>query len=594
MNKFRKTLIYSLVMIFIVSCSIKETQSKANSLQIHEIQGCSHVSPYNGFSVTNIEGVVTHKVSNGFTMQALDEDELDCSSEGIFVFTDEFPEVITGDVVLVDGQVSEFSAGEKEDANLSITEIIKPEISIIRSDQKLPDPVILDDQASLIPNQIIEDDSFNSFDIQYDGLDYLESLESMLVEIRTGIVVAPRNEYNEIVILSDSFAQVNVISDQGALLASNSDRNPEKINIKLPSSFDDSINVGTILSEPLVGVMDYSYGNYKLLSLSVPKFVSGLVIDEGITEITEGLSIVTYNLENLSPYDDSFRFKEFADQIVNVLKSPDILVLHEIMDDSGTADNGTVEADTTISRLITEIENKGGPEYRYSDAPPENNKDGGIEGGNIRSVLLYRNDRGISLTQPEKIHRDWNFETGEFSVAQNPLRIGEYEQAFAGTRKPPLWLLEQNGKQFFVLGVHLVSQGSNTPEWGTIQPPLRESDQKRIAQAEIIHAEVERLIESYAEVPIIVAGDLNDLPWSETVNMVTQNLLINSAFYENENERFSYIFEGNAQQLDYLLITTNLADKVSLARFVHINTVLDREDQISDHDPFYLAIEFTP
>lgn len=54
-------------------------------MSISEIQGCSHVSPYNGKLVKDVKGIVTHKFKNGFTMQSQTPDDLDCTSEGIFL-----------------------------------------------------------------------------------------------------------------------------------------------------------------------------------------------------------------------------------------------------------------------------------------------------------------------------------------------------------------------------------------------------------------------------------------------------------------------------------------------------------------------------
>ena len=45
-----------------------------------------------------------------------------------------------------------------------------------------------------------------------------------------------------------------------------------------------------------------------------------------------------------------------------------------------------VSSDQTLLLLVEAIDNCGGDRYTFSDNPPINNQDGGIEGGNIRSV----------------------------------------------------------------------------------------------------------------------------------------------------------------------------------------------------------------
>jgi predicted extracellular nuclease len=79
--------------------------------RIHTIQGASHLAPYNGQSVANVQGVVTALRSNGFYMQDPLPDADDATSEAIFVFTSSAPAVSPGQLVAVSGQVTEFRAG---------------------------------------------------------------------------------------------------------------------------------------------------------------------------------------------------------------------------------------------------------------------------------------------------------------------------------------------------------------------------------------------------------------------------------------------------------------------------------------------------
>jgi predicted extracellular nuclease len=49
-------------------------------------------------------------------------------------------------------------------------------------------------------------------------------------------------------------------------------------------------------------------------------------------------------------------------------------------------------------------------------------------------------------------------------------------------------------------------------------------------------------------------------------------------------ERFTYLFDMNTQQLDHMYISPALFKKAKYEH-IHINTFVDREAQISDHDP---------
>jgi uncharacterized protein len=579
-----------LVLLFLLTACATGIPNSTSTLEIHDIQGCSHTSPYVGKQVEGIEGVVTHKVPNGFTMQTIKPDDLDCSSEAIFVFTKSYPDVMVADRVSVNGLVEEFADGKVEDHNLSQTEIVQPYYKVIQSSQAMPTPIIFENLEGIIPLEIIENDGMSIFDPKEDGLDFFESVESMLVQVRKGMVVAPRNGYGEITVLPETFIKSNLVSAEGALINTQKDANPEKVMIKLPGTFDQEINAGDRIDQPITGIMDYSYGNYKVLAFSPIEISSSEQIIDTFTSKEGGLTIVTYNLENLSPQDESRRFVEIGKQIVKILQSPDVLVLNEIMDNSGSVDDGVVDSDQTIEKLVNSIIKAGGPTYSYSNTNPNNNQDGGIEGGNIRTILLFRSDNGISLENEYHKINGIKFQDGLFSIEQNPSLVGEFSATFNGTRKPRIWLLNKNGQQFFVVGVHLTSQGADSPEWGNQQPPLKPEEMQRVEEARVINQQLSKIVTENSTTPIFIAGDMNDMPWSDTISSLAQESFVNTADLNTPTENYSYIFEGNAQQLDYILINKNLASELVQARFIHINSTLDQEDNISDHDP--LMIEY--
>lgn len=69
--------------------------------------------------------------------------------------------------------------------------------------------------------------------------------------------------------------------------------------------------------------------------------------------------------------------------------NPDLLFIQEIQDNSGEKNDGTVAADVTITNLIGAIESVGGVRYNYTQIDPVDGEDGGVPGGNIRTVFLY-------------------------------------------------------------------------------------------------------------------------------------------------------------------------------------------------------------
>lgn len=86
--------------------------------------------------------------------------------------------------------------------------------------------------------------------------------------------------------------------------------------------------------------------------------------------------------------NDTSHIADVADHIVNFLKTPDLMFIQEIQDDSGSTDDGTVSANVTLQNLVNAISAAGGGDYSFVNIPPVNGQDGGQPGGNIRVAYL--------------------------------------------------------------------------------------------------------------------------------------------------------------------------------------------------------------
>ena len=84
----------------------------------------------------------------------------------------------------------------------------------------------------------------------------------------------------------------------------------------------------------------------------------------------------------------SHHIPRIAEHIGTLLVTPDILFVQEIQDDSGSADNGITSANRTLSMLANAIKKASGIHYDYVNIEPEDNKDGGQPGSNIRVSYL--------------------------------------------------------------------------------------------------------------------------------------------------------------------------------------------------------------
>jgi uncharacterized protein len=563
--------------------------------EIHEIQGASHTSPLAGQAVFNVAGIVTAKVSNGFYMQDPSPDVDDATSDAVLVFTNSAPTVNVGDAVKVNGNVVEFRPGGSSSTNLTITEISSPTVTVNSSGNPLPATTVIGSGGRVPPTTVIEDDAAGSvetsgtFDPANDGIDFYESLEAMLVQVNNPVVVGPRNNFGEIFVLADDGANAGVRTTRGGIVIRPNDFNPERIQLDDAIAATPMADVGDHFTTAAVGVLNYDFGNFEILITSPLTTVSGGLAREVTTPAgANQLAIATFNVENLDPGDGAAKFNQLAGLIVNSLKSPDILALEEVQDNNGATNDSLVDATTTYNTLIAAIQTAGGPTYDFRNINPVDDQDGGEPGGNIRVGFLFRTDRGIAF-----VDRPGGTSTSSTTVSDvggvpvlsaSPGRIDPTNPAFNSSRKPLVGEFTYNGKTLFVIANHFNSKGGDQPLFGRFQPPTLSSEVQRIQQAQIVNNFVDGILAIDSNANIVVAGDLNDFEFSTPVDTVEGGVLHTLMETLPQNERYSYVFEGNSQSLDHILISDNLFNNASFEYdVVHVNA--EFTDQASDHDP---------
>jgi predicted extracellular nuclease len=589
------------------SISLTVTTGGPGATRIHDIQGASHTSPLVGQTVSSVPGIVTARASNGFYLQDPSPDADNATSEAVFVFTSTTPTVSVGDSALVSGTVQEFRPSGASSANLTITEIASPTITVVSTGNTLPAPTVIGTGGRIPPTTVIEDDATGNvetggvFDPATDGIDFYESLEGMRVQINNAVATGPTQSFTgatpnrEITVIGDNGASVTGRTTRGGIVITTTDFNPERIflNDLLPGApVLPAVNVNDSFPGAIVGVMDYTFGNFKLQVQSVPSVVSGgLALESTTAAGTNQFAIATFNCENLDPTDGAAKFNSLADIIVNRLQSPDLVTLEEIQDNNGATDNGTVDASTTMSTLIAAIQTAGGPTYQYRQINPVNDQDGGEPGGNIRQVFMYRTDRGLAF-----IDRAGGTSTGATTVVNSggpqlsfsPGRIDPTNTAWNASRKPLAGEFMYNGQHLFVIGNHFNSKGGDQPLYGRFQPPTLSSETQRLQQAQIVHDFVNSILAVDSNANVVVLGDLNDFEFSNPLATLKGSGAgtILHALIETlpAQERYSYVFEGNSQTLDHILISNNLFNNIPFVfDVVHVNS--EFAVQASDHDP---------
>ncbi|HSB39036.1 MAG TPA: Ig-like domain-containing protein, partial [Gaiellaceae bacterium] len=565
-------------------------------IPIHEVQGATHVSPYAG-QVVNVLGIVTARSSTGFWMQDPSADADPATSEGIFVFTSSTPTAAVGDSVRVSGRVQEFRPGGASSGNLTTTELSgSPAVTVLSSGNPLPAPVVMGNGGRIPPDTVIEDDATGSvetsgvFDPAQDGLDFYESLEGMRVQLNDAVAVGPTaTAFGETPVVGDDGANASVRTYRGGLLLRPDDGNPERVTLDDLLTPLPNVNVGDHYSGPIVGIMDYNFGN-PFVEVTSPGLTA---IHDGVTRETTDpvapgeLAISTFNFENLAPTNPQSKFDSLASLIVNNLRSPDLIAGEEVQDNNGNTDNGVVDASQTLSRLVDAIAAVGGPTYAWREIDPVNDQDGGEPGGNIRQVFLFRTDRGLSFVdRPGGDSTTANAVAGSGAsthLLYSPGRIDPASTAWTTSRKPLAGEFDYRGHKLFVIANHFNSKGGDDPLRGRFQPPVQVTATQRHQQAHEVADFVSSITAADPSADVVVLGDLNDFEFSETVQILEGSGLHDLMGTLPLNQRYSYEFEGNAQVLDHVLFSGDLFARALVYDPVHANA--EFFDQASDHDP---------
>ena len=566
--------------------------------RIYEIQGAAHISPLAAKVVSGVPGVVTSVRPNSFTMQDAAGDGLAATSDAILVFaTGIGGSVSVGQAVTVSGRVTEFRPGGSTSANLTTTELTSPAVTPGGPGAAIAQTVI-GGGGRVPPTSVIEDDATGdvetsgSFDPATDGIDFWESLEAMLLRVPDPVVVGPTNSFGEVWVLANDGAGAGIRTVRHGIVVGPADFNPERVQlddeIVVPGATP-AANVGDHFTTPAVGVLDYNFGNYELqLTSALTRVDGGLAREVTRPQLSTELTVASFNVENLSPVDPPEKFARLAGLIVDNLRSPNIVAVQEIQDNSGPVDNGVTDATQTFKQLIAAIQASGGPAYQFRQIDPVDDEDGGQPGGNIRVGLLFRTDGGLAFVdRPGAGPTTANAVTGRNNKVQlvySPGRIDPQNEAWTDSRKPLAAEFRFRGQTLFVIVNHFNSKGGDTPLFGRFQPTERPSEVQRHKQAQVVNDFVDQILGAFKNARIVVLGDLNDFEFSETLQILEGGgALANLMDRLPKAERYSYVFEGNSQVLDQMLVSDKLDKRNTSYDVVHVNA--EFSDQASDHDP---------
>jgi predicted extracellular nuclease len=160
-----------------------------------------------------------------------------------------------------------------------------------------------------------------------------------------------------------------------------------------------------------------------------------------------------------------------------------------------------------------------------------------------------------------------------------------------------------NGETIHIVGNHFKSKGGDTPIFGIIQPFERPTEVQRKKQAQAVRDFVDNLLGADSGAKVMVTGDLNDFQFGEHDEGPDDPVAIlegvgggepftNLVNMEKEQERWTFLFDGNSQVLDHMLVNDALLAKLAGMDILHFNAAFPSDLgsdptttlRASDHD----------
>jgi uncharacterized protein len=594
---------------------------------IHTIQGPGTASTLLGNIVTTV-GIVTGVKSNGFFVQtpdgAVDGDP--DTSEGILVFMAGTPPpaAAVGNEVRVTGTVAEFVPSQ-DPASPPLTEIGFATVAVLSTANALP---------AAVPLTAADTDPAGD-------IEQLERFEGMRVSVASLTVIGPTlgsvNEPTATATSSGVFhgvvtgiarpfrehgVQVPDPLPAGApCCVPRFDGNPERLRVDSDGQTGAAVldvSAGTVVTG-LVGPLDYGFRTYTILpDPGAPLTVTGGAIPTAapLPRASE-FTVASFNVQRLFDTADDAgtsepvlstaafdaRLAKASLAVRDYLHAPDILGLSEVENLS------TLQA--LALRINSDALTAGEPSPAYDAYLVEGNDVGGIDVGFLvktAAVAALTPRVTVNAVVQEGASATYlNPNTGAFELLHDrpPLRLDAVVHASGGGNFPVTVIVN-----------HLRSLNGVSSEepsgTGTEGARVRA---KRAAQAEFLADLVQgRQVASPGE-RIVLVGDFNAFEFNDgyvdsmgtivgaptspdevvvaSADLVNPDLA-NLAAAEPAEERYSYVFDGNAQSLDHVVVNQALVAATYDRRLRHPRTDADfpetaRNDgatptRLSDHD----------
>jgi predicted extracellular nuclease/endonuclease I len=574
------------------SGNIELGQCADEATYIHVIQGSGDSSILIGQNHI-VEAVVTSVLPalDGFFIQEedADNDADELTSEGVFVYNGANTITPTnGDIVRVAGDVSEFF----ERTQLTATQdlIVCGAGNVTPSTLSLP--FTSRQSSEMLEGMSVTIDSALTVSDNYSLGDYGE------VQLSKGRLYIPTNVHRpnseEAIALAAKNALNKVTLDDNL-------NGKYPVDIIYPTGGLSAVNTlrtGDLVTT-LVGVLDYSFGKYRILPTQSPTF-SHVNTRKASPELLDGnLKIASLNVLNLFNGDGfgtgfptsrgADTFEEYERQLAKTVSAilamdVDILGLMEI-------ENDGFDAASTIADLVNRLNSiAGAGTYAFVNA-------GSAIGTDAIAVGLVYKPSIVTTAGAVKLNSNTIF------------------------NRPPLaqtFSVNTDGSQITVVVNHFKSKGG----CGSASGDDRDQNDgqacfnaKRVAQSTALVDWLATDAELSTQTNVLIMGDLNAYAQEDPIKVINESGFTNLIYHFNGDDAYSYSYGGEAGYLDHALATSSLLTKVVSATAWHINSdeprVLDYNVEnktpqqqadyyaddayrMSDHDPVIIVFDFSP
>lgn len=506
------------------------------------IQGDGDRSVYVGETVAT-EGVVTGVFPEleGFWIQSVPGDGDPATSDGVFILTGANEVAVQlGDLVRLEGRV-------RERSGQTLLYLMAPEdLEVADSGLDLPEPMELD--PPLDPDE---------------SHDYYEALEGMLVGVgEPALVVGPTTQYGETALVRQGWNIERVMRGDPAGLLIFVDDGSSATHVDA-STLPFAVQTGDTLSG-LVGPLAYTFEAYKIEPIAAPvvrhiERVLPTLIPAGPDEF----AVATFNVENLfdtrdpHPSDPPMASREaYALDLVKTAGviaaagAPEIVGLQEV-------ENVGVLEDLAAQQSLAA--------YDYRPLLIEGDDSRGIDVGylvrgdraTVEGVASWPGPDGLTSRHPLLITVTLHLETDDVTV--------------------------------YVLNNHFLSMSAGETQ----------TEPQRKAQAAWNVTLLERILVEEPEAFVVVMGDLNSFYDSPPLDVLRAAGLRHVYEFVEPLRPYSYIYQGVAETLDHLLVTSPLYDYLVRVEVLHVNADYslpvpgdDSPGRVSDHDPLVAVFAF--